>query len=91
MISEFTRGSKVVVLRGERRGWVGVINEIKKVGGGLYDLGLMFNGDMSMQYMHPSEDCKPMDDNGFCMRDYLTKRRCITYYLEFSQRKLQHL
>lgn len=86
-MGEFTRGSQVVVLRGEHRGKTGAVNEIRNISGGLVDLGLFLDGDTNIQYNIPSEDCKLLDDNSFNAQDYLTKEEMHTVLLRIFTEK----
>jgi len=91
-MGEFMRGSQVVVLRGEHRGKIGAVNEIRNISGGLIDLGLFLNGDTNIQYNIPSEDCKLMYDNSFNVQDYLTKEEMYTIMVRiFTEKASKHV
>lgn len=91
-MGEFMRGSQVVVLRGEHRGKIGAVNEIRNISGGLIDLGLFLNGDTNIQYNIPSEDCKLMYDNSFNVQDYITKEEMHTIMVRiFTEKASKHV
>lgn len=68
----FSKGDKVIVLRGEKRGWISTVNEIVMIGAGLKDLNIVFNNNPDIAYRIPSEDCKPYNVESN-LEEYLTK------------------